>query len=1002
MKLHLPFALLIAVVNAASYAEAVTHTLNTDTSWENNSTVINNQSATIEAASGTTPNFEISGYSEHAFFSRSDVSGKTSWIFRNLGDMSIVSNNIAITDPSLASSNADTYQGVFRAMNRNGKGVNTLQIENCGNLSFSNNSFTFACATANGAPIVTYCQYQGGSDEYEVVSIEANNKEVLFDSNTITSSHDSKVTLYGGGILIGIPNEGMSAMLNNHPKVTITNSSALTFSNNAISAESRLNAASASGGALHGGGYSIFDLSDNKSVKITDNSVTAKAKGKATAAGGGSYGNELRINNVQDVTISGNEVDSYSETAAAASSGSGCMMETIGITNNGSVVVKDNITTADGATSSTANGSGLSSAFTTLTGNEEINIANNGAIAKQRDESTVANAIGGGLFSACITLADNQNTSFRGNYVTNGAETELSAITLTTFSGLDGYLDVSAPEDGSVIFYDPINVTDDNAEPVVNFNKATDGVEGSGEGTIIFSGEHTEEDLAAIIGRTPTAEEIEQSRTSTIACETKLHGGTMVVEEQAIFSGEKLTVQEGSNAKVVVKDAALKADTITFGESSSLETEGDATIEAESLTFASGSSMTMNGNGSTIKATSITFETGSTLTVNVDMSSALTMTHAYTIESDNASTDGTITLNLKFTRNLRAGSYMILMADDETWTPDNITTSGLAEDAGELVWEDGNLCYNLGKDAVVVHDPLADAIQAANWGVYKSSRAFTSLLWAPRPNAVELKTGKGSSIKGSTLAWGSVYSSFSRNSGSGNFSGAEYDIYGGAIGVERQYISGRSIGAAFGYDRGKASPFTTSHVTQDSWHAAIYGRAAEWKLGKKKSIALDWSATVGNTTSEHKALGSNWSQNNLQLDARATYSYARTERTALHGFVGAQYYAQTDDSTGRMEADSMQNLRLSVGAGISHKLTEKTTLYGEAMLFNDTMRHNPDVAVDGYRYGTGANPGRLGGSITAGAQYRLTPDWTLQGSYTYEGADNSNEHRVNVGAVYSF
>lgn len=1000
MKLHLPFALLIAVVSAASYAEAVTHTLNTDTSWTNNSTTVNNQSATIEAESGTAPNLEISGYSEHAFYSRSSYSGSTSWIFQNLGDISVVSNNIAITNSALSSNNEDTYQGVFRGMNENKKGFNTLQIKNSGNLSFSNNSFSFACANGNGAPIIAFCQYQGGSNEYEVVSIDANNKAVLFDSNTITGSREGNVTLCGGSILIGIPYEGMAAMLNNHPKVTISNSSTLTFSNNAVSAESLSGTASASGGALYGGGYSIFDLSDNKAVSLTDNSVTSKAKGKAIAAGGGSYGNELRINNVQDVTISGNKVDSYSENGAAESSGSGCMMETIAITNNGSLEVKDNVTTADGATSSTANGSGLSSAFTTLTGNEEINITNNGAIAKQRDDSTVTKAVGGGIYSACITLADNNNTSFRGNYVTNGAETKLAAITLTTFSGLDGYLDVSAPKDGSVTFYDPINVTDDNAEPVVNFNKATSGVEGSGEGTIIFSGEHTEKDLAALIGRAPTADELEASRTNTIACETKLHGGTMRVESQAVFSAEKISVQDNSNATIEVKDAVVKADTITFGKKSTLKTEGKSTIEADSITFDSDSSMTVSGVGNTIKANSVTFAKGSSLTLNVDMSSAMTQTKALTVHSDNAVVDGSITLNLNFKQNLRAGRYSLLLADDGIWTPDEVTVSGVDGNVGELIWKDGVLYFSLSENLVVVHDPLADAVQAASWGVYKSSQAFTSLLWGARPNTVVLKSP--AEIEGSTLAWGSVYTSFSRISSSGNFSGAEYNIYGGAIGAEHQFVSGRSLGAAFGYDRGKASPFTTSRVSQESWHAALYGRAAEWKLGQKSRVAVDWSATVGSTTSEQKNLGSDWTQENIQLDARATYSYALTQRTALSAFAGTQYYAQTDANTNRVEADSMQNLRLLVGAGISHKLTEKTTIFSEATLYNDTMRHNPDASVDGFHYGTGANPGRLGGSVTAGAQYQLTPDWTLHGNYSYEGAGNSNEHRVNVGAAWSF
>ena len=66
------------------------------------------------------------------------------------------------------------------------------------------------------------------------------------------------------------------------------------------------------------------------------------------------------------------------------------------------------------------------------------------------------------------------------------------------------------------------------------------------------------------------------------------------------------------------------------------------------------------------------------------------------------------------------------------------------------------------------------------------------------------------------------------------------------------------------------------------------------------------------------------------------------------------------------------------------------------------MRHNPSVEVDGFNNGSGANPGRLGGSVTVGAQYQLNADWRLNGSYSFEGTDDSGEHKVNVGASYSF
>ena len=165
-----------------------------------------------------------------------------------------------------------------------------------------------------------------------------------------------------------------------------------------------------------------------------------------------------------------------------------------------------------------------------------------------------------------------------------------------------------------------------------------------------------------------------------------------------------------------------------------------------------------------------------------------------------------------------------------------------------------------------------------------------------------LKIGDADAVSPSTVAIRTNYDTY-------------YEVL--TVGAERQYVSGRSLGVAFGYDWGKVSPFSTSRVDQNSWHAALYGRAGDWKVGQKGSVALDWSAAVGNTTSEHSQLGSDWSQDSMQLDARATYSYSLNDRTAVSAFASVQYYAQGDASTARVKADSLQNLRLQAGAGIS-------------------------------------------------------------------------------------
>ena len=405
--------------------------------------------------------------------------------------------------------------------------------------------------------------------------------------------------------------------------------------------------------------------------------------------------------------------------------------------------------------------------------------------------------------------------------------------------------------------------------------------------------------------------------------------------------------------------------------------------------------------------------------ITLDISEANATKAAITAGSVNVATaDGSdYEVQLTVNGNLKAGKYMLLATGDgietaaaysRAATPQGQVKFILPEEINGMsiiTDEDGCIILTLNEQLLLIRDPLFNAVQAANWGVFKSSQAFTGTLWGPRDNAVVISPdfGKGGIVpSGRHIAWGTVYSSFDRQQSSSDFSGSDSSLYGAAIGTEYQFASGKSVGIAFGYDFGKVSPFSCSSVDQDSWHAAVYGRAANWNVGKRGSIALDWSVATGSTTSDSNELGADWTQDNVQLEARATYAYQLNDRTALSAFVGAQYYAQNDDSTERVEADSLQNLRLMLGAGINYRLTNKTTVYGEVSMYNDTMRHNPSVMLDGFTYGSGANPGRTGATISAGAQYQLNTNWALRGNYGFETSDDKKEHRVNVGASYSF
>ncbi len=512
--------------------------------------------------------------------------------------------------------------------------------------------------------------------------------------------------------------------------------------------------------------------------------------------------------------------------------------------------------------------------------------------------------------------------------------------------------------------------------------------------------------------------------------------------EQDIVKGNSLVVLEGGTIAGNVYGSGMDNTTegtatvqILGGDWSGTEIYGKtdgATVEGGTELIVGAEGVAYNGELASISGFDrVTVAKGSKL--NLQSGNLFDVAeHNYTITSANMGTEGSavttvspdgevkvvkpITLNFNTEGRVISGRYKIIDASqadsanvDTTtnWDSKNVTVNGQGASFEGLVW-DGNVLY---LDYV---SPAADAVMAGNWGVFKSSQAFTGTLWGNRANACVLnKTAapaavttdeKGNTIattapapKGVTLAWGTAYGQSARISGVG----ADYSIYGGAIGLEHHFVSGRSLGAALGYDWGTVSPFGSSDIDQETLHAAVYGRAGIWQLGANSAVAVDWSAAYGDTTSESDLVDGDWTQESLQLDARVSYLRKLNDRTTGSVFAGVQYFAADSDTVDGLEVSSMQNLRAEIGGGISYKLNQKATVYGEASVYNDVMRHNPcvddsDVCIKG------SNPGRTGGTLSVGAQYDLNDDWSVRGGYSFDVAEDSTEHNFNAGAVYKF
>ena len=355
-------------------------------------------------------------------------------------------------------------------------------------------------------------------------------------------------------------------------------------------------------------------------------------------------------------------------------------------------------------------------------------------------------------------------------------------------------------------------------------------------------------------------------------------------------------------------------------------------------------------------------------------------------------TPGGMLIRLIGGQNVKAGSKFIIFNQEVDLS--TATIEGVDVDVSLV---GGETVLTLLEDVYVGRDSRADVALTSAWGAFKASHAFANTLWQPRPAANCAMLGKNSVDAHKKTVWASAFTDYSRLSGNG----ADYALHGAAVGVESELSNKRSIGMALGYGFGKVSPFNTTSLDQQSMHLGVYGRAYSRCINATDSVTFDWSAAYGNTTAEHDAVQGEWKHNSLQLDARATYHRVLSEKTTGNAFVGAQYYTQDSDTADGIKSDSINNLRFMAGVGISHALTTRTALFAEAMLHGDAVRHNPETEVDGFDY-TGTNPGRIGGTISAGVDYQINDAWNLRANYSYSTADEDNSHSVNAGAVYKF
>lgn len=607
--------------------------------------------------------------------------------------------------------------------------------------------------------------------------------------------------------------------------------------------------------------------------------------------------------------------------------------------------------------------------YTKLVSNEKVNINVSGA------GTEVTNIIG--AFYGAI----NNEVAIT---ISGGA-----TVTGNIYSGTNAYYNKSTPSKSANSFVNSTSVKIEGENTTVKGNIYAGGMANSSAVSDVKGNTYVE-----IAGGTVEGNVYGGGKGGTVEGDTKvvLSGGT--VKGDVYGAGINDTVN--GNTVIELLSGNVEGSVHAGGQGTSTRAEGKTStlLVGNATTEYTGSVGNIEGFNEIIVATgsSLKVENGNIFTVKeqtITLSEQNLSQAALT--GTNAKIEDSITLNIYAAKKLESGQYMIISTTEgvEGWSKDSVTINGIA-DYSTLEWV-GNVLYYVNRGNNV------DALATANWGVFKSSQAFTSMLWAPRTNSVTLAMdNKGAAPKARSV-WADVYTHNSRIGSNG----ADYTIYGCAIGAEQKMRNDLLVGIAVGYDWGKVKPFTTTSVDQETFHLALYGSAASWKRNSTDTVVVNWSAAYGNTTSSHPAVAGDWSQDSLQLDGRVTYARAISDFTAANVFAGLQYYAHSSDSTGALKAGSMYNVRFMVGAGISHNTSNRVTWFAEGSLYQDLLRHNPSVTAPNYKFNC-TNPGRFGINVSGGAVYRLNSSWNLRGQYTFSATDDQIEHTFSAGAVYSF
>ena len=604
MKLHLPVLLRKALLAcfAFSLASGAAHAADLTLGGEDLLTIDYAEADSIPDLAGCT--LQLQGDTNLLLSNCGSGDGKTYTLFTGVsGLVDAEGNPISLDSTNNAISN-------YFDITQPGSGFwadAILQLSNDGSLQLVRhsesvkNAVTVTRRQSGGAD---YQYYEGVifADIYTSISSSAsggaiygstitlsNNGSVVFEGNT-ASSTGTYAGAYGGAIYGG-----------SSSTITLSNNGSVVFAGNSASGSYY-----AHGGAIYGDEDCTITLSNNGSVVFEGNT----ASGSTFAYGGAIYGDEdctITLSDNGSVVFEGNTASG--STFAYGGAIDGDWGSTITLSNNGSVVFEGNTASATGSSHDYASGGAIYGGSSST-----ITLSNNGSVVFTGNTASGSYyTLGGAIYGETITLSNNESVTFNGNtasgssWASGGAiyssygnlsiqnndsvlfekNAEISEGTYRLrsiyASGYGDVISLSAAAGKSIEFRDAVYIGPDLT---VKLNADYGDVKQQGD--IVFTGKYTEQHLndlldAAEAGRTATAREILDSRTTEVYAMTNLYGGRLRVEDGGIYQGYGITALEGSAATVRVKDASLfhNGYNLTFNSGTTLELGGNNTITGD-------------------------------------------------------------------------------------------------------------------------------------------------------------------------------------------------------------------------------------------------------------------------------------------------------------------------------------------------------------------------------------------------------------------------------------